>query len=877
MRLAGCLLLVLGVVELGAADARSARVEGDNRDSEATMQGVAVAVNALSSAGGSQDVASRAVPPPAVRVVDAGGNGVSGATVTFSVTAGSGRLAPAVVANVDAVYRTGGTTLLSSEAKAIFFTTGPSATAVSRIAVMFNSPTSAYPAPLQARVALHAVSGGNPGTVLAQSEVVSLTLSAPREWHVLTLPTLTLTAGQSYALVLSNPGGTSFRWANTDSSFEPTVFSGGTYDGSKGWNPATSQWDTVTANNAFVLGADVGDATSVSVTTSTSGVATLGGWTMGATPGLNTVTALHAVGAQTFSITGVPGPATQLAVTQAPVGGASGSALVTQPIVAVRDAQGNTRTDDSATVVTASLQAGAGGMLGGTLTATAVNGVATFSGITLTGLVGTNHTLRFSAAGLSSADAAGLTLTAAGPATQMAAASAQAQSTTVGTAVSARPSVAVRDAAGNGVAGIPVTFAVTGGGGSVTGGVVSTNTAGLATVGAWTVGTALGSHTLQATAAGLTGSPQIFTATAVAVIPAVPTAVSVSARDRALVVRWQAPVAASDATPTAYVLQSRALPDGAWIDAATLDATARQATVPGLTNGTAYEVRIASENSGGRSAWSSTVEGRPYRIDLRVAEVRPESPTSYRVTLQWTYDGAATTGFVVEGAAAGEARTATAVGAVTLWRGMVAAGRYSARVRLPDDEAGENVSNEVQVTADLALPPATPTDLRATVEGSRVTLAWVQALTAGIPEQHYLVVSGIADPIPAGPGSSVTFTGVATGTYPVQIAAANAAGVSALSAPVTVQVPGGCVAPQTPAWVSVGLENGVSLASWETASSGGAATDYLVTVDGLGVYATSGVNRISGRLGAGEYRIRVQAQNACGVSDPSAVQVLRVP
>jgi len=50
-----------------------------------------------------------------------------------------------------------------------------------------------------------------------------------------------------------------------------------------------------------------------------------------------------------------------------------------------------------------------------------------------------------------------------------------------------------------------------------------------------------------------------------------------------------------------------------------------------------------------------------------------------------------------------------------------------------------------------------------------------------------------------------------------------------------------------------------------------------VVVDGIGTFRTGGVRRISGPLPSGEYRIRVLAENACGVSAPSAVQVLRVP
>jgi len=90
----------------------------------------------------------------------------------------------------------------------------------------------------------------------------------------------------------------------------------------------------------------------------------------------------------------------------------------------------------------------------------------------------------------------------------------QGQSANASTAVAQRPSVKVQDAGGNGVAGVTVTFAVQAGGGSVTGASVATDANGIATVGSWTLGAALGSNTVRATATGL--PPVDFTANAVA-------------------------------------------------------------------------------------------------------------------------------------------------------------------------------------------------------------------------------------------------------------------------------------------------------------------------------------------------------------------------
>ena len=122
--------------------------------------------------------------------------------------------------------------------------------------------------------------------------------------------------------------------------------------------------------------------------------------------------------ASSGNLTVTAGAATQLALTTAPVGGASGAALGTQPVVTIRDSAGNTVTTSTASV-TVAIGSGAGGTLGGTKTVSAVGGVATFSGLTLAGTVGTNYVLRFTATGLTQIDSGNLTVTA-GTATQLA-------------------------------------------------------------------------------------------------------------------------------------------------------------------------------------------------------------------------------------------------------------------------------------------------------------------------------------------------------------------------------------------------------------------------------------------------------------------------
>lgn len=109
---------------------------------------------------------------------------------------------------------------------------------------------------------------------------------------------------------------------------------------------------------------------------------------------------------------------------------------------------------------------------------------------------------------------ASLTVLAPYVATSIAAYAGDAQTAFIGEAVATPPVVVVKDQRGAGMLGVTVTFAVTGGGGAVTGETFQTNADGHAAVGSWILGTSPGENSLTATVAGVTGLSVTFTATA---------------------------------------------------------------------------------------------------------------------------------------------------------------------------------------------------------------------------------------------------------------------------------------------------------------------------------------------------------------------------
>jgi hypothetical protein len=208
-------------------------------------------------------------------------------------------------------------------------------------------------------------------------------------------------------------------------------------------------------------------------------------------------------------------PPYRLSFGQQPTNVSAGSAISPAVTVTVRDSLG--RTDAASTAsITLAITSGTGApgaTLGGTLTQAAVNGVASFADLTIDKAAGQAYTLTATSQPLLSATSNGFVVNP-GPATQIAVNAGNNQSATAGTAVAAAPSVIVRDANSNPVAGVSVTFAVaTGGGTVVPTAVVTTNASGIAQTVSWTLGTTLGTNTLTATSGTLTGSPVTITAT----------------------------------------------------------------------------------------------------------------------------------------------------------------------------------------------------------------------------------------------------------------------------------------------------------------------------------------------------------------------------
>ena len=183
-----------------------------------------------------------------------------------------------------------------------------------------------------------------------------------------------------------------------------------------------------------------------------------------------------------------------------------GTPLAIAPSVTVKDSVGNAL---SGVPVNFAVASGGGTIAGGAATTNA-SGVA-ISGMWTLGTTGTN-TL---AAAVNGLPAVIFTATATPvPLGALTISAGNNQTATVGSAVSTAPAVRVTNTAGQPVAGVSVTFAVLSGGGSITGSAATTNSAGIAAAGSFTLGASPGTNTLSASVAGLPSV--VFSATGTA-------------------------------------------------------------------------------------------------------------------------------------------------------------------------------------------------------------------------------------------------------------------------------------------------------------------------------------------------------------------------
>ncbi len=177
---------------------------------------------------------------------------------------------------------------------------------------------------------------------------------------------------------------------------------------------------------------------------------------------------------------------------------AAGTVVPVAPAVRVTDGSGNPVMGARVTFAIAT----GGGAIAGSTPFSDAQGVATLGQWVLGTGIGQNS-LTAAVDGLAGTPVVFTATGVVGPAASLTIVEGDGQQATIGTQVTTAPAVRVADAFGNPVAGLAITFAVTAGGGSVTGSVPISDPGGVARVGTWRLGFVPGVNTLSATRQGV--------------------------------------------------------------------------------------------------------------------------------------------------------------------------------------------------------------------------------------------------------------------------------------------------------------------------------------------------------------------------------------
>ncbi|HEU4800399.1 MAG TPA: leishmanolysin-related zinc metalloendopeptidase [Gemmatimonadales bacterium] len=256
-----------------------------------------------------------------------------------------------------------------------------------------------------------------------------------------------------------------------------------------------------------------GSVTGATATTASNGRATFTGLALNATVGSRTLRFdAPSLTGLTHSVTLTAGASSSIAPhSAANQAGFAGLPVEQPPSVKVSDAAGN----PSAGVAVTFEVVGGGGSLTGATGVTGADGVATVGGWILGSVPGANA-MSARAEGVSGSVTFTATSILAGDASTLPAA---VQVGLVGQPIDSVPLVTVRKD-GNPRPGVTVTFRVVTGGGSIAVAEVLTDYDGIATAGAWTLGSAPGENVVEADVPGYAVAPFRFRAWGVASLPA---------------------------------------------------------------------------------------------------------------------------------------------------------------------------------------------------------------------------------------------------------------------------------------------------------------------------------------------------------------------
>jgi large repetitive protein len=301
--------------------------------------------------------------------------------------------------------------------------------------------------------------------------------------------------------------------------------------------------------------------------------------------------------------------------------------------------------------------------------------------------------------------------------------------------------------------------------------------------------------------------------------------------------------------------------------------------ITGLTNGTAYTIKLKAINAIGTGAASSAVSSTPSTIPTA-----PSIASSSRgdqqivINLSATSDGgSAITNYQysIDNGSSYQAFSPAQTSSPITITGLTNGTSYTVRLKAVNVNGVSSASSSTTLTP--ATTPSPPTLTTATKGNQQISVAFTAGNNGGetITNYSYSTNNGASYTLcsPAQTSSPIVITGLTNGTtYTVKLRALNAVGYSlasnALSAtPSTI--------PNAPTSLVATHGNQQTSIAFTAGSTGGSAlTDYLYSTNGGSSYASSGVTSspivITGLTNGTTYSVVLKAVNANGNSSASS-------
>jgi hypothetical protein len=297
-----------------------------------------------------------------------------------------------------------------------------------------------------------------------------------------------------------------------------------------------------------------------------------------------------------------------------------------------------------------------------------------------------------------------------------------------------------------------------------------------------TNGTTYAFRVLATNSAGAGAATETVLATP-ATTPGAPTTVATVAGDGFVTLTWAAPSSNGGAIVTSYLIEKST--DGAtWTTAATT--SARDFTVTGLANGTAYRFRVSAVNAAGTGASAQASATVTPSAKAAAPAGVVATPTNGAIALTWSAPtdtgGSTLTGYVVEQSTDGGITWTTAATTATpstTLTGLTNGTTYSYRVRA-NNSVGSGAASTVATTTPFTTP-GSPRNVVALAGDMEVVLSWSaptnsggSAITGYVVQQSINGTTWTTVDTPA--VASTVVTGLTNGaTYSYRVFAVNAA------------------------------------------------------------------------------------------------------